>query len=217
MAATDTKPLLLLAVSALLFCAAVSTTIDDDGEDLTFLEEPKPPKDYPDYADPYYKPEGEEAEIYGGSYEDFKAWSNPHAPPPPVVDEKDVVVLNNATFEEFVNKTNHVMVQFYAPWCGYCQSLAPEYAAAATEIKEEGSGVVLAKVDATQESHLADQYKVEGFPSIFLFSHGVHLPYNGDRTKWVFYPRFHLINVLIFMQNKDFSRYLFIYTKKKKN
>ena len=54
---------------------------------------------------------------------------------------------------DFIKSNRYVMVEFYAPWCGHCQALAPEYAEAATELK--GEAVVLAKVDAMEESQLA--------------------------------------------------------------
>lgn len=97
------------------------------------------------------------------------------------VDEKDVVVLKGGNFSEFIEKNQYVMVEFYAPWCGHCQSLAPEYAAAATELK--GEKVALAKVDATEESELAEKYEVQGFPTVYFFIDGVHKPYPGQRTK----------------------------------
>ncbi|XP_059666073.1 protein disulfide isomerase-like 1-4 isoform X2 [Cornus florida] len=99
---------------------------------------------------------------------------------PPPIDEKDVVVLRESNFSDFVLKNRYVMVEFYAPWCVHCQALAPEYAAAATELNGEA---LLAKVDATEEYKLAQKYKIAGYPTMFFFIHGVHNPYSGQRTK----------------------------------
>jgi protein disulfide-isomerase A1 len=59
--------------------------------------------------------------------------------------------------------------------------LAPEYAAAATELKAEE--VMLAKVDATEENELAQEYDIQGFPTVYFFVDGVHRPYPGPRNK----------------------------------
>nr|GEV33553.1 protein disulfide isomerase-like 1-4 [Tanacetum cinerariifolium] len=99
----------------------------------------------------------------------------------PEVDDSHVVALNNTNFDEFISQNKYVMVMFYATWCGHCQALKPEYAAAATELKEEG--VVLAKVDAGEESDLAQKWNVEGYPTVVFFLHGVDKPYNGPRNK----------------------------------
>jgi len=73
------------------------------------------------------------------------------------------------------------MVEFYAPWCGACQALTPEYAAAATELKGLAA---LAKIDATEEGDLAQKYEIQGFPTVFLFVDGeMRKTYEGERTK----------------------------------
>lgn len=94
--------------------------------------------------------------------------------------DPDVVVLSSGNFSEFLAANHFVMVEFYAPWCGHCQALAPEYARAATELKS--IGVFLAKVDATGETELAQQHGVQGYPTIIFFVDGKAKPYSHHRT-----------------------------------
>eukprot|EP00798_Chlamydomonas_sp_ICE-L_P013196 gene13196-19030_t len=106
------------------------------------------------------------------------------------VDEKDVVVLTTSNFDELVSKSKYALIEFYAPWCGHCKSLKPHYAAAATALKEF-DGVMIAKVDATEEPDLGTKFGVKGYPSIKWFVDGKeHSEYGGGRDtegiiKWV--------------------------------
>lgn len=59
-----------------------------------------------------------------------------------------------------------VLIEFYAPWCGHCKKLEPDYLALGKKYKEE-KHLVIAKMDATAND-VPDSYKVEGFPTIYF-------------------------------------------------
>ena len=99
------------------------------------------------------------------------------------IDETHVFLLSAANFSDFLASHRHVMVEFYAPWCAHCQALAPDYAAAAADLSPLAHQVALAKVDATEDTDLAQKYDVQGFPTILFFIDGVPKDYNGARTK----------------------------------
>jgi protein disulfide-isomerase A1 len=96
------------------------------------------------------------------------------------VDESDVVVLTTDAFDEVLSDAPLALVEFYAPWCGHCKHLVPEWAKAATELKGK---VPVCKVDATIEQELANKFGVRGYPTIKVFRNGeVAGDYQGPRT-----------------------------------
>lgn len=110
-----------------------------------------------------------------------------------------VGVLTGDTFSHGIEK-GLTFVKFFAPWCGHCKRLAPTWEELGRKFLGK-NGVNIMKVDCTleinkqlcseQEVHkfLARLlwlswfwFKVEGFPSIFLYRNGEKLSeYTGNR------------------------------------
>ncbi|KAK1418165.1 hypothetical protein QVD17_27304 [Tagetes erecta] len=92
------------------------------------------------------------------------------------------VELNSHNFDELVVKSKDLwIVEFYAPWCGHCKKLAPEWKKAAKNLQGK---VKLGHVNCDDEKSLMSRYKVQGFPTILVFGADKDSPisYEGART-----------------------------------
>jgi protein disulfide-isomerase A1 len=72
--------------------------------------------------------------------------------------------LNDSSFKTTVDDEKLILVEFFAPWCGHCKALAPQYEEAATTLK--AAGIKLAKVDCTENSDLCQAHGVGGYPYV---------------------------------------------------
>ncbi|WP_370452090.1 tetratricopeptide repeat protein [Amylibacter sp. SFDW26] len=80
--------------------------------------------------------------------------------------------VNEDTFMEDVieaSKSQPVIVDFWAPWCGPCKTLIPNLEA---EVKAAGGKVKMVKVDIDQNQMLASQMRIQSVPAVFAFVDG---------------------------------------------
>ncbi|GAB4855640.1 hypothetical protein Ancab_024261 [Ancistrocladus abbreviatus] len=95
----------------------------------------------------------------------------------------DVLVLTEDNFEQEVGKDRGALVEFYAPWCGHCKKLAPEYEKLGASFRKAKS-VLIGKVDCDDQKSLCSKYEVTGYPTIKWFPKGSleAKNYEGART-----------------------------------
>ncbi|NWY67588.1 PDIA2 isomerase, partial [Erithacus rubecula] len=89
-----------------------------------------------------------------------------------IKEEDNVLVLHEHNFARALSEHQLLLVEFYAPWCGHCQQLAPAFAQAAAELRNESSPARLAKVDATAQTALATEFGITSYPTLKLFRDG---------------------------------------------
>ncbi|XP_065165106.1 protein disulfide-isomerase A3 [Atheta coriaria] len=97
--------------------------------------------------------------------------------------EADVLDLTDADFDSRLAQHDTALVMFYAPWCGHCKRLKPEYAKAAEDLVRNDPPVALVKVDCTEGGkETCNKHGVSGYPTLKIFRGGeVSQEYSGPR------------------------------------
>lgn len=97
--------------------------------------------------------------------------------------QSQVLDLIPDNFDKIAISGKPALVEFFAPWCGHCKTLAPVYEQLASDFSFAKDKVIIAKVDADAEKSLGKRFGVQGFPTIKFFDGKSEKPedYNGGR------------------------------------
>ncbi|MBA0623055.1 hypothetical protein Godav_008547 [Gossypium davidsonii] len=93
--------------------------------------------------------------------------------------QRIVLELNSDNSKRVIDENEFVLLLGYAPWCVRSAELMPQFAEAATSLKELGSPVLMAKLDAERYPKVASLLDIKGFPTLLLFVNGTSLAYTG--------------------------------------
>lgn len=92
--------------------------------------------------------------------------------------------LTTDQFDVQIKQKENTLVMFYAPWCGHCKRLKPDYEEAAKVLHATKDNVKLARVDCTTQEKLCTQYGVGGYPTLKFFKNGeLAGDFSGSRDK----------------------------------
>ena len=77
--------------------------------------------------------------------------------------------MNYAQFRDMMDEGKLMLVDYWAPWCGYCRRIGPAYEKIAAQYGDE---MVVAKVNIDEEPQLAEQERIEIIPTLVLYRDG---------------------------------------------
>ncbi|CAM9916407.1 unnamed protein product [Pylaiella littoralis] len=97
------------------------------------------------------------------------------------VDESNLLVLDESNFQQALDDTDVILLEFFAPWCGNCKRLQPRYGRAADALVKEGNVARLAKIDCTENAALCSQepWSIKRYPTMMLKRFGKLYEFDG--------------------------------------
>ena len=77
--------------------------------------------------------------------------------------------ITKEQFDRYASEGKTVLVDYWAPWCGYCRRIGPAYEKAA---EQHENSIIFAKVNIDEEPQLAHAENIEVIPTLVLYKAG---------------------------------------------
>jgi len=82
------------------------------------------------------------------------------------------IPLDQDSFPDYLRGHENVFANFYAPWCIWCQRLAPVWEAFAEEVEKDNLSIQVISIDCVENKDLCTEQQIQAFPTLRLFKNG---------------------------------------------
>lgn len=79
------------------------------------------------------------------------------------------IQIDQAQFERMIREEKPVLVDYWAPWCGYCRRIGPAYDRLADIYQDRLAAV---KINIDDDQKLAEEERIEVIPTLVLYKNG---------------------------------------------
>lgn len=95
-------------------------------------------------------------------------------------DSSKVVKVDRTEFLEYMENESLFLTEFFAPWCGHCKKLGPEFVKAADELSE--NSIPLLQFNCDEDKEFCRELGIPGFPTLKVYKNGNAKDYTGARS-----------------------------------
>lgn len=94
-----------------------------------------------------------------------------------------IIIMGDKNADEVLQNEDRLLVMFYAPWCGHCKRMKPDFAEVASMLVKNHVPGKVAAIDCTEHPKTAERFEIQGYPTMKYFVQGKFIKnYEGKRT-----------------------------------